>query len=258
VVAEFSRLDEMSCKEHGTKQDAESADNNVRDAQERILATHNGARGDQNGFGATVCLYWKAVVDLQPISARSQDIFVIALGELTEGGQTGRSHPDLERLPRVKIWKLWQRVVAAVDVLLLPIGRRNNIRWLVLCLTVEIALMSPRSSLGRHVIYTRAVLVLGWIGCIEVGEGVVEHRVGNETTGIVWLAIDRVQGPAVARINVAHGASGSFQLLNVHALNVTSVVLVEVGQAVVEQNGRLDVVGDLEAEDADAGVLDLA
>jgi hypothetical protein len=47
-------------------------------------------------------------------------------------------------------------------------------------------------------------------------------------------------------------------LLNVHALNVTSVVLVEVGQAVVEQNGRLDVVGDLEAEDADAGVLDLA
>jgi hypothetical protein len=50
----------MSGKEHGTKQDAEPANNNVRDAQERILATHNGARGDQNGFCATVCLYRKA------------------------------------------------------------------------------------------------------------------------------------------------------------------------------------------------------
>ena len=36
------------------------------------------------------------------------------------------------------------------------------------------------------------------------------------------------------------------------------MVLVEVGQAVVEEDGRLDVVGDLEAEDAHAGVLDLA
>jgi hypothetical protein len=45
----------MRGKEHGTEQDAKTTDHEVRDAQERVLATHNGARGDQDGLSATVC-----------------------------------------------------------------------------------------------------------------------------------------------------------------------------------------------------------
>lgn len=43
VVAQFSRFDEMRRSEQGTEKNAKSTNNNVRDTQERVLATHDGA-----------------------------------------------------------------------------------------------------------------------------------------------------------------------------------------------------------------------
>ena len=44
----------MRSKEHSAQQDADTAYNKIRNTQERVLAAHDGARGDENGFGAAV------------------------------------------------------------------------------------------------------------------------------------------------------------------------------------------------------------
>jgi hypothetical protein len=46
--------------EDSTKQNAETAYDNIRNAEEGILASHDGSGGDQDGFGATVLFYVKS------------------------------------------------------------------------------------------------------------------------------------------------------------------------------------------------------
>ena len=46
----------MRGKEYSAQQDAETAHDNVRNAEERILATHDGAGRDENGLCALVLL----------------------------------------------------------------------------------------------------------------------------------------------------------------------------------------------------------
>lgn len=45
--------------EKRTKQNAETADDNIGNAQERILATHDSTGGDENGFRAVVGEDWE-------------------------------------------------------------------------------------------------------------------------------------------------------------------------------------------------------
>jgi hypothetical protein len=46
--------DEMCDCEENTKNDAKTADDDVCNAQEGVLASHNRSRGDEDGFGTTV------------------------------------------------------------------------------------------------------------------------------------------------------------------------------------------------------------
>ena len=56
-------LDEMCGCENGTEDNAETANDDVGDAQEVVAATHNGTGGDEDGllalvyFGREICGY---------------------------------------------------------------------------------------------------------------------------------------------------------------------------------------------------------
>jgi len=69
VVAEFSRSDEMGDGEDGAEDNAQAADDDVGDAEERVSATDGGARGDDDGLGAAVDFDWEVLVDLHRVSA---------------------------------------------------------------------------------------------------------------------------------------------------------------------------------------------
>jgi len=86
----------------------------------------------------------------------------------------------------------------------------------------------------------------------EVVEGVIEHRVRNQSTRIVWLVVlIRVKRGAIARVDVSGVLRRAFELIDVDGLNIATMILVEVGEAVVEENRRLDVIRDCNAQNAD-------
>lgn len=47
----------MRESENSAEQNAETTNDHIRNAQERVLAPHNGASGDENGLGPAVLLY---------------------------------------------------------------------------------------------------------------------------------------------------------------------------------------------------------
>jgi hypothetical protein len=57
VVAQLARLDEMRDGEEGAENDADATDDDVGDAEERVLATHYSASGDYDGLCATIFGY---------------------------------------------------------------------------------------------------------------------------------------------------------------------------------------------------------
>jgi len=57
VVAELAWLDEMRDGEERAENDADAAYDDVGDAQEGILAAHDGAGRDDDGFCAAVFCY---------------------------------------------------------------------------------------------------------------------------------------------------------------------------------------------------------
>jgi len=64
-----------SCKD-STKQNAETAHDNICNAEEGVFATHNGSGGDQNGFGAAVQFHVKPYIEVSyeiVVISRSRD-----------------------------------------------------------------------------------------------------------------------------------------------------------------------------------------
>jgi hypothetical protein len=141
--------------------------------------------------------------------------------------------------------------------LVLPIWRHGYLIWLVFSFSVEVSLMSPRGSLCGEIVEYRFPRVISVCGIQEsqVVEGIIEHGVCDQSTGIVWpAAMVYVQRSTVARFNIGAAFRVALELVDVHRLDVTAVVLIEVGEAVVEKDGRADIVGDLEAQYAHVGL----
>lgn len=59
-IAVLPWLNQVGSSEDGTKENAETAHDNVRNAEEWISPAHHGSSGDQDGLFATVDLYWEA------------------------------------------------------------------------------------------------------------------------------------------------------------------------------------------------------
>lgn len=93
----------------------------------------------------------------------------------------------------------------------------------------------------------------------QVTEGVVEHGIRNEAARIVWLAIrSDVERIAVTGPDVANTPRLALQLFDIHGPDISAVILVVVGKAVVEENRRIDLVGNGDGQNADAGILGYA
>ncbi len=78
----------------------------------------------------------------------------------------------------------------------------------------------------------------------------IENRVRNETAGIHGLAVNRSDRLAITLVKIARANKISLQLVHIDALYISSMVLEEVGQLVVEQHGVIQVVWDVKLNDA--------
>jgi hypothetical protein len=200
----------------------------------------------------------RTIVDLQPVSAAFQLFVIISLCQLAESRQASGPHPDLELFPCVQVWQS-HRLVSVVRILVLPVWRHGYLVCLIGSLPIQVSLVGPRGAIRCELVERRLLRVSstreGGIQGAEVVERVVEHGVCDQAAGVVWLPISiDVQRGTITRPDIGGGPRLALQLVNVDGLDVAAMVLVEVGEAVVEKNWRVDVFGDIEAQYADIGV----
>ena len=81
----------------------------------------------------------------------------------------------------------------------------------------------------------------------------VEDRVGDEPARVDDLVTDDIQRLAIAPLDGVVVDMVAAKLVLGEALDVPTVVLVEVGELVVEEHGGIDVCGHVELDDALAG-----
>ena len=89
-------------------------------------------------------------------------------------------------------------------------------------------------------------------------DGVVEDGVGDQTTWVECLSVRcQSQGIAGAATYCIIVLCIALELIGIEGLDVSSVVLIEVGEAVVQVNVRANIVRDTELKGADSGVGDV-
>lgn len=84
-------------------------------------------------------------------------------------------------------------------------------------------------------------------------EAVVEHRVRDQATRVVWFARGGVCDKRVAvvgSLELGFGPDRARKLLLVERLNIATVVLVKVGKAIVEKDWRIHLGRERELEGA--------
>lgn len=85
------------------------------------------------------------------------------------------------------------------------------------------------------------------------GAQTIKVGVGNETAGIIRLAIGNIERLTVTARDVIVGPDFTLELLVVQTLDIPPVVLVVVGELVVHEDGGLHGLGQIKVEGADAG-----
>jgi hypothetical protein len=80
----------------------------------------------------------------------------------------------------------------------------------------------------------------------------VEHRVGNKSTRVDRVLsvalLDNSQWIAGSSAQIRHSSDSSRKLLGVNTLNIATMVLVKVGEAIVDKNGLLHCLWDGELD----------
>lgn len=139
----------------------------------------------------------------------------------------------------------WVVFGIVVGIPLCPIWWRHDLIVGVVRLAIQIFVAVPSDAASRHVI--RSILR---VQLDRIGEGVIEERVGNKTAWIDGLAVDQPQRIAVASFDRGVALVVTLELVQVKGLDISTVVLIEFGQAVVHEYWRADVVCDLELQTA--------
>ena len=89
-------------------------------------------------------------------------------------------------------------------------------------------------------------------------DSIVENGVGNQTAGVICFSVgcqfQRITGAAV---DCAVALGIAFELIGVKRLDVSSVVLIEIREFIVEVYVRSDVVWNAELKSADSCVCDV-
>jgi hypothetical protein len=185
-------------------------------------------------------------------TALDQGLNIVPLVELGELGKTGGAHPHLEGLPLLEVGQILRRVTGE---LLSPVGRGDNLRGIQAGLPVQVAVRGPGDV--RVVLH---LVDLGRVAVVDAGgrsEGIVKHGVGNQTArvdGQVRLIVP-VHGVALRAADGAVADGIALELAGEEGLHVAAVVLVEVGEVVVEEDWRAHVFGNDEFELADVRLV---
>lgn len=193
------------------------------------------------------------VIEVDLVASTCHDSSVVAQGQLAEIGQTGSPHPHLELLIGVQRGQGEAGIVCWIAQT--PIGWRADLVLSIGSCLVEILVVGPSDTGIGHEVGSVGVVGARGVECDGAEESVVEERVGNETTWVDSLAGFRVD---LEWITIAAGDGGvaaeiAHQLVLIVRLDVSSMVLVEVGELIVEEDGRANVVGNVELQHADVG-----
>lgn len=192
------------------------------------------------------------VIDVHLVLTTLHGGSVITQGQLAEGRETGGAHPYMERFPLMDVWD--RDIVAVLGVHHAPIWWRDHLIDSVGGLLVQIAITCPCGTICDHSI----VDGLGVVARVQQAwraEGVVEERVCDQTARIVCLTVfTKTQGVTVAVGDGVVINKVSFELILVERLDIATVVLVEVCELIVEEDGRGQVVRDVEAQGANGRV----
>jgi hypothetical protein len=189
------------------------------------------------------------VVNHQIIGPRPHSLSVVALVQFAESRKTSRPHPDLESLPFLEVGR--RRILSvSIGVAIVPVRRGDYVSVIVRGFAVEIFVTVPRDTrVILHMVYPRIISAgLGRVREHGAGEGIVEHGVGDQSAGIIRLAALTIQGSAVRVLNVAVRSLVALELVGIEGEDISAMVLVEVGEVVVEENRRAHLLWNGELE----------
>lgn len=161
----------------------------------------------------------------------------------------------MESLPLLQV-RRGHLIRVIIRVAVRPVRRWHTVLGTVVRLAVEITVRLPSNALLRHLVRLRLVaLPTRRVAQLRARKGVVEHGVGDQTTGevrlvLVFIHLKRV---ATGSVELAVCLRIALELFGIERVDITTVVLVEVGHVVVEQDGGPHVLGDVEAQVAAVG-----
>lgn len=193
------------------------------------------------------------IVDIDLISATGHGRIVVPQGQLAEVGKTGSTHPDLKLLPSVQ--RRQREAFVVGGILLAPIGRRTDLIDRIGSLSVQVLVTVPCNVFVGHLVGRVGIVGAGDVESDGAEEGIVEERISYQAAWIIGLA---GVGIGTKRVAVAFGDGVvdhkvARQLALVVGFDISAMILVEVGEAIVEQNWGTEVVRDVELQLADIG-----
>lgn len=128
----------------------------------------------------------------------------------------------------------------------MPVWRGCNLVVLVFGFLIQIRVRAPGDASICHKIWLSWSITCGIDQSGRV-EGIVKDGVGDQSTRVICLALVVVsQGVARAVVDGVVAKSLTFQLICVERLDISSMVLVEVRETVVEIDWRSNVIRDVE------------
>ena len=228
----------------------------MNETQFEVPPADPGGRAKDDRLGPAKHCDGVIVIDYDLVAPNAHGLVVVALVQLAERRETRSPHPYLEvlvlagieHLPLLVPLRVAERTRGSE-----PERRRDNIVRVVRGLLIVLVLPGPHDALFAHGIIAqhlaRAVQELG------VVEGVVEHAVGDQPAGVNALARVRIPAErlALAVFELLRRAGLVHELLKVHTLEVSPVVLVEIRQPVVQEHATRELVGHAEGDRASEG-----
>lgn len=123
---------------------------------------------------------------------------------------------------------------------------------MICSLLIEVLVASPGNTSLCHVV--KLVLAVRSRKSSGLGEGIVEHGVGDETAGVVGLVklalafVLYVKRVTLRPLDLIETPVMALELVRVKRLDVAAMVLVEVRQVLVEEDGGAHALGDGETQ----------
>lgn len=186
------------------------------------------------------------VGNVQLVRALGQFVRIVAHVQLAESWQRCRAHPYNEVLVLRNIRRRVGFRIAS-RIFNSPIGRNSNRRRVQTGLLVQRLVRVPSNAFLEHGVVSSTRSHRG-----QVGEGIVEYRVGDQSARVIWFATTIFLQWGTLRVGSGIARLGN-ELVGVEAADVTSVVLEEICELVVEQNRWAHVFRNLELQHAVLG-----